>query len=151
MSFFVGARSQRWLTLTPDDIRAGATLVGDFNPVHHDEAFAATTRFGGLFASGAHTSALLAGMVSQEWPRHRQGGDGRPADARRPRGYVGVDYAVEFRAPCMANRRLRFEWEVTAVEPKSRGEIIRLEGAIVDEDAGTLVLSARMTMFGYYE
>lgn len=145
MGFYVGARNERWLTLTADEIRAGATMVGDFNRVHHDEAFAAATRFGGLFASGAHTSALLAGMVSQGWPEEvEKAKDG-------PRGYVGVDYAVQFRAPCMASHRLRLEWVVTGVKPTSNGRIITLEGAIHDETADVLVMSARMTMFGYNE
>lgn len=143
MAFYVGARNQHWLTLDADAVRAGATMVGDHNPVHHDEAFAATTRFGGLFASGAHTSALLAGMVSKGWPSL--------ADPDGPRGYVGVDYSVQFKAPCMANHRMRFEWEVTAIEPKSRGQIIRLEGSIVDEDTDALVLAGKMTMFGYFD
>lgn len=141
MAFHVGARTQHWLTLDVDAIRAGATLVGDFNPLHHDEAFAATTRFGGLFASGAHTSALLAGMVSKGWP---------PSDdPDAPSAYVGVEYTVQFKAPCRVNRRLRFEWEVMAIEPKSRGHIVRLDGRIVDEEDGTLVLAGKMAMLGF--
>ncbi|GHE65041.1 hypothetical protein GCM10019059_25910 [Camelimonas fluminis] len=140
VTFHVGARTQSWLTLDADAIRAGATLVGDFNPLHHDEAFAARTRFGGLFASGAHTSALLAGAVSQGWPS---------AEPDSARGHVGVDYAVQFKAPCPANHRLRLEWEVTAIEPKSRGHIVRLDGQIVDEDTGVVVLTGRMAMLSY--
>lgn len=145
MAFHVGARTQNWLTLDTDAIRAGASLVGDHNPVHHDEAFAATTRFGGLFASGAHTSALLAGMVSKGWPPNAHD------DTDGPRGYVGVDYLVQFKAPCMANHKLRFEWEVAAVEPTSRGLIVKLDGCIVDEETDTLVLTGKMTMFGYFD
>lgn len=143
MAFYVGARNQNWLTLDADAIRAGAAMVGDHNPVHHDEAFARTTRFGGLFASGAHTSALLAGMVSQGWPPHD--------DAAGPRGYVGVDFFVTFKAPCMADHKLRFTWEVTAIEPTSRGQIVKLDGSIVDEATGTVVLTGKMTMFGYFD
>ncbi len=142
VKFHVGARTQSWLTLDADAIRAGATLVGDFNPVHHDADFAARTRFGGLFASGAHTSALLAGAVSQGWPSTQEQPD-------LARGYVGVDYAVQFKAPCLANHRLRLEWEVTAIEPKSRGHIVRLDGQIVDEDTGVVVLTGRMAMLSF--
>lgn len=143
MAFSVGLKNQNWLTLTADDIRAGATMVGDHNPVHHDEEFARTTRFGGLFASGAHTSALLAGMVSKGWPKLETPG--------APRGYVGADYFVQFKAPCMANHRLRFEWVVTAIEPTSRGQIIKLDGSVTDEDTGQLTLTGKMTMFGYFD
>lgn len=140
MAFQVGARTEHWLTLDADAVRAGATLVGDFNPLHHDEAFAATTRFGGLFASGAHTSALLAGVISQGWSS---------AEPDSGRGYVGVDYAVQFKAPCPVNHRLRLEWEVVAIEPKSRGHLVRLEGRIVDEDEDIVVLTGRMSMLSY--
>lgn len=141
MAFYVGARTEHWLTLDADAIRAGATLVGDFNPVHHDEIYAASTRFGGLFASGAHTSALLAGMLSKGWPA--------AADTQAPRGYVGVEYTVQFKAPCMVDRKLRFEWEVTAIEEKSRGHVVRLDGKIVDEDNDNVVLTGRMAMLSY--
>jgi acyl dehydratase len=38
--------------LTQDDIWRWARLSGDFNPVHVDEAFAATTRYGGTIVHG---------------------------------------------------------------------------------------------------
>ena len=47
------------VTLTPKAVADYAAAVGDTNPVHHDAAFAATTRYGRLIASGPHTSALL--------------------------------------------------------------------------------------------
>ncbi|HZF32074.1 MAG TPA: MaoC/PaaZ C-terminal domain-containing protein [Gammaproteobacteria bacterium] len=34
------------MTLTPEMVGAFANAAGDNNPIHHDEAFAATTRFG---------------------------------------------------------------------------------------------------------
>lgn len=48
--------------LTANDIRAFAKLSGDFNPIHVDEAYAATTPFGRTIAHGllilAHGSGL---------------------------------------------------------------------------------------------
>lgn len=57
------------LTRTVDDkaIQAFAEVSGDHNPVHLDEAFAATTQFKGRIAHGmlsaAYISALIAGKL----------------------------------------------------------------------------------------
>jgi 3-hydroxybutyryl-CoA dehydratase len=47
------------VTLSPETVVSFANAAGDNNPIHHDPAFAATTRFGRLTASGPHTTALL--------------------------------------------------------------------------------------------
>ena len=49
------------------DIEAFGHAVGDLNPVHFDEAYAATTPFGGRIAhgmlAGGYISALIAGAL----------------------------------------------------------------------------------------
>ena len=49
------------------DIEAFVHAVGDLNPVHFDEAYAATTPFGGRIAhgmlAGGYISALIAGAL----------------------------------------------------------------------------------------
>jgi acyl dehydratase len=50
--------------LTPAMVATYAQVAGDTNPVHHDPAFAATTRYGPLIASGTHTTALLLGLTA---------------------------------------------------------------------------------------
>ena len=140
----VGDQVELTLSLDPATIRSGAELVGDYNPLHHDEAVAASSRFGGLIASGAHTSALLAGVISRGFHNKATTGDGNAGDSYR--GAVGVDYSVRFVAPVRANRSLRLEWRVVALEKKSSGIIARMEGSIVDTvDSATLV-TGKMTI-----
>jgi acyl dehydratase len=134
-----GARMERDLLLDAEAIRAGARLVGDMNPLHHDEAFAARSRFGELIASGAHTSALLAGMLSN--------GFGNEADDGRP--MVGVDYSVQFRGPVRVGRRMRMEWLVFAHETRRSGVLVRLRGGIVDVETAATALSAEMTVLHF--
>jgi 3-hydroxybutyryl-CoA dehydratase len=129
----VGTRLSRDLLLDAAAIGAGASLARDRNPLHHDAAFAATTRFGGLIASGAHTSALLAGLISDLLT---EGGYG-PA--------VGVEYRVRFRRPVHVDRRMRMEWVVTGSEPGPSGDLVRLSGSIVDAQDGQVALSGEMT------
>ena len=129
----VGMRLSRELRLDATAISAGARMVGDLNPLHHDAAFAATTRFGGLIASGAHTSALLAGVISVLLT---EGGFG-PA--------VGVDYRVRFRRPVPVDRPMRMEWVVTGLDSVRGGDLVRFSGQIADAESGDVALSAEMT------
>lgn len=51
------------------DVRAFSALTGDFNPLHNDAAYAATTEFGRPIAHGA----LLTGLVSRVLGMHIPG------------------------------------------------------------------------------
>ncbi len=48
----VGEIFERIVTFDEQGARTFATLVGDFNPLHHDDEFARKSRFGGLIISG---------------------------------------------------------------------------------------------------
>ncbi len=132
----LGARIERTLVLDPAEIRAGAELVGDANPLHHDADYAASSRFGGLIASGAHTAAVLAGLVTQ-------GIGGKLADSP---GAVGVEYQVRFLAPVRAGQSLRLEWAVVALEPRRSGTLVRLEGSMRDAASDAPLLTASMAV-----
>lgn len=63
----VGETAESSHVVTDADIRAFADVTGDHNPLHLDEAFAATTRFKGRIAhgmlAGGYISALLANKL----------------------------------------------------------------------------------------
>ena len=132
----VGARVERELRLGAAAIRAGATMVGDMNPLHHDEAVAAASRFGELIASGAHVSALLAGML----------GSGFGDEAKDGRGQVGLEYRVQFLGPVRVGRGMRMEWVVTAHEQRRSGTIARMEGRVVDAEDGGVAIAAELAV-----
>ena len=132
----VGARVERELRLGAAAIRAGATMVGDMNPLHHDEAVAAASRFGELIASGAHTSALLAGML----------GSGFGDEAKDGRGQVGLEYRVQFLGPVRVGRGMRMEWVVAAHEQRRSGTIARMEGRVVDAEDGGVAIAAELAV-----
>ncbi len=68
MTLQVGQTAQRSLTLTSEHVDTFARLTGDYNPLHFDEAFAKSTRFGGLVVQGGLTTGLLHALVAMDLP-----------------------------------------------------------------------------------
>ena len=63
----VGDRFSREHTFTPQQVAAFAQAVGDDNPLHFDAAVATASSYGGLIASGTHTTALLLGLTASHF------------------------------------------------------------------------------------
>jgi 3-hydroxybutyryl-CoA dehydratase len=55
-------------TITAREIDLFAEATGDRNPVHLDEAFAATTQFGGRIAHGMLTAGLVSAAIASKLP-----------------------------------------------------------------------------------
>ncbi len=64
----VGQVATRSLTLTADHVRKYTEISGDRNPLHHDETFAAKTKFGRLVVQGGLTTGLLHALVAMDLP-----------------------------------------------------------------------------------
>lgn len=64
----VGQRASRSRLVTRRDIELFTEISGDRNPLHHDEAFAAGTRFGGIVVQGGVTTAVLNAVVAEDLP-----------------------------------------------------------------------------------
>jgi 3-hydroxybutyryl-CoA dehydratase len=115
------------VTLDPSLVTEFARAAGDPNPVHHDPAFAATTRFGCPIASGTHTTALLLGLTASHFSRGAS--------------MVGLEFWVQFRRPVFADETIRLEWLVIKVTANARlgGDIVELRGRIKGQDGQTAV------------
>jgi acyl dehydratase len=115
----IGDRFEKQFTFARDDIIDFARLVEDWNPIHHDEAFASATRFGGLIASGAHTVAYLMAFCAAETTRNGPG--------------VGLEFTFRLVGPAKPDEALTFRWEVTGIEPseRPRGRLVSLRGAVL--------------------
>lgn len=68
MNFKVGDAAEVSKTMTDEDVRAFAELTGDRNPVHLDEEYAATTRFGRRIAHGMLGASLISTVLAGELP-----------------------------------------------------------------------------------
>lgn len=63
-----GMTATRSLQVTQEAVQKFAEITGDYNPLHFDEAFAASTRFGRLLAQGGIATGLLHALVAMDLP-----------------------------------------------------------------------------------
>jgi 3-hydroxybutyryl-CoA dehydratase len=68
MKLSVGDTAEITKTIEQIDIDAFAELTGDHNPVHVDEEFAKTTRFGRRIAHGMLTASLISSVLANKLP-----------------------------------------------------------------------------------
>ena len=68
MKITVGQKASRSLTLTTEHVKTFASLSGDYNPLHFDEAFVAKTKFKRLVVQGGLTTGLLHALVAMDLP-----------------------------------------------------------------------------------
>lgn len=64
----VGQQAERLVTVGEADVAAFAAVSGDTNPVHLDEAYAATTPFKGRIAHGMLAGAYISALLGTELP-----------------------------------------------------------------------------------
>ena len=68
MTFKVGDSAEITKTIEQADVDAFAGVTGDHNPVHVDEEFAKTTRFGKRIAHGMLTASLISAVLANKLP-----------------------------------------------------------------------------------
>ena len=68
MTLNVGDTASLSREITDDEVRAFADVSGDHNPVHLDETFAATTRFGRRIAHGMFGASLISAVLGTRLP-----------------------------------------------------------------------------------
>ena len=68
MNLKVGDAAEMRKTIADEDVRAFAELTGDRNPVHLDEEYAASTRFGRRIAHGMLGASLISAVLANELP-----------------------------------------------------------------------------------
>ena len=123
MTVQVGERLVGRASLTPAEIAEFARLSGDPNPLHHDEAYARETRFGGIIVSGPQIVSLMLGLI----PTHF---------GQRNKVALGLEFSFRFVQAIRARETMEMEWQVTATEPKAHlgAEIVTLEGEVTNQN-----------------
>lgn len=129
MEVQIGEHFEEQMRLTPEEIAAFARLCGDFNPLHHDEAYARQTRFGGIIASGPHVTSRMMGLVATHFSKKG--------------AMLGLEFDFHFHKAVKAGEAITIVWEVVQTEPKAslQGILVALEGRVRD-DAGRVLIKA---------
>jgi 3-hydroxybutyryl-CoA dehydratase len=97
----LGLSAERSHLVTEADIAAFAEVSGDFNPVHMDEAFAATTQFKGRIAHGMLSAAWLSALIAGELPGP---------------GSIYLSQSLRFRRPVRIGDEVVSRIEVVAID-----------------------------------
>jgi acyl dehydratase len=128
MKLSVGDNAEITKTIEQTDIDAFADLTGDHNPVHVDEEFAKTTRFGRRIAHGMLTASLISSVLANKLPGE---------------GSVYLGQTLQFVAPVFPGDEVTAR--VTVKEVREDKPIIKLETICVNQ-RGEIVIRGEATV-----
>jgi len=114
--------------ITEADVQAFAEASGDKNPVHLDEAYAQTTRFGKRIAHGMLVAGLISAVLGTELPGP---------------GTIYLGQELSFKAPVYIGDTVTAEIEVATV--REGKPIATLLTNCYNQD-GTLVIEGKATV-----
>jgi len=126
--FRVGDTFGSTVDITEAHLDRGAELIGDFNPLHVDAAFAGKSRFGGRILHGVLTSALMSAPF------------GNLASGT---AIAYLEHNARFLAPVRPGDTLTVQWTVVdlAAKPHLGGGLVAAE-CTAHNQAGVLVATA---------
>jgi 3-hydroxybutyryl-CoA dehydratase len=97
-----GDKASRTQTISDEMIRSFAHLTGDTNPVHLDDAYASTTRFGRRIAHGMIAAGLISATLANDLPGP---------------GTVYLSQTLQFKSPVFPGDTIMATVEVKSVRP----------------------------------
>ena len=103
----IGQSAEATHVVGEHDLEAFAAVSGDTNPVHLDEAYAATTPFGGRIAHGMLTAAYVSAVLGTKLPGP---------------GAIYLSQQMRFRRPVRIGDEVTARVTITALEEK-RGQV----------------------------
>ena len=116
MTFKVGDSAEITRTIEQADIDAFAGVTGDHNPVHVDEEFAKTTRFGRRISHGMLTASLISSVLANKLPGE---------------GSVYLGQTLQFVAPVFPGDEITAR--VTVKQIREDKPILKLETVCVNQ------------------
>jgi 3-hydroxybutyryl-CoA dehydratase len=103
----IGQTAEHRHVVTDADVRAFAAVSGDDNPLHLDEAYAATTRFGSRIAHGMLAASYISAVLGTTLPGP---------------GAVYLSQTLRFRKPVRIGDEVVTQLTITAIDP-ARGRV----------------------------
>jgi acyl dehydratase len=128
MKFSVGDSAEITKKIEQADIDAFASVTGDHNPVHVDEEFAKTTRFGKRIAHGMLTASLISAVLANKLPGE---------------GSVYLGQTLQFVAPVFPGDEITAR--VTVKEIREDKPIMKLETICLNQ-RGEVVIRGEATV-----
>jgi 3-hydroxybutyryl-CoA dehydratase len=125
----VGMAAEQSIVMSAEKIDTFAELSGDFNPIHMDAEFAATTMFGRRIAHGALSASIISAVLGNDLPGP---------------GAVFVELNMRFRRPAFIGDEVVARAEVMEINEKT-GRVKMKVGCYVNGkpilrgDAGVVV------------
>jgi len=116
MNFKVGDSAEITKTIEQADIHAFADITGDHNPVHVDEEFAKTTRFGRTIAHGMLSASLISAVLANKLPGE---------------GSIYLGQTLQFVAPVFPGDQITAR--VTVKEVREGKPIVKLETICINQ------------------
>jgi acyl dehydratase len=129
----IGETFSATLALSVESIKSFATEVNDLNPLHHDDAYAAQSRFAGLIASGTQPTAHFMAMLATHFSQYAQP--------------LGLEFDMKLKKAAHANDTLTMTWRVTDAwwKPSLHGDLVQLGGEVRNQ-RGELAVVGKATI-----
>ena len=130
----VGMSADAERTVTESDVTAFAAVSGDHNPVHLDEAYAATTAFGTRIAHGMLSAGYISALIASELPGP---------------GAIYLGQTLSFRRPVKLGDTVATRVEVLSLDDAKGRAVLRttcsVAGKAVIEGEATIMVPRRET------
>jgi 3-hydroxybutyryl-CoA dehydratase len=128
----IGQSAQAAKTVTEADIVLFAGISGDHNPVHLNQEYAATTRFGGRIAHGALSASFISAALGMYLPGT---------------GTIYLSQTLKFRAPVRIGDTVTATVTVKAMDERKKfvtfDTVCTVGGTVVIEGEALVVAPTR--------
>ena len=130
----VGRTAERRHVVTAEDIDAFAAVSGDYNPLHMDEAYAATTPFKSRIAHGMLSGAYISAALAGELPGA---------------GSVYLTQTLNFKRPVRIGDEVHTQITITAIEERRArvtiSTVCKVNGKTVTDGEAIVMVPKRPT------
>lgn len=118
----IGESAEVVREVTRDDIALFATVSGDVNPAHLDDAYAAGTRFKNVIMHGMWSGAVISSLLGVHLPGP---------------GTIYLSQSLNFRRPVNVGDKITFR--VTAKDKRDDKKVVTFDCVGVNQDGKTVV------------
>lgn len=117
----VGMVAERTKTVTKQDIQYFGELSTDFNPMHFNEEYAATTQFGRCIAHGVISLAFCGSVLGEQMPGL---------------GTIHMSQEVTFKKPVYPGDTITAHEEVISIDYKEKAKfyIVKIKQTVTNQD-----------------